>query len=305
MARMTLEMLLMTAIDEPPRLKSEADRLRMQILAQRAAVKTRIEAAERLSFNWKEYLEERRKADEQLTLARAQYKEVLKRTENAALSGQPRLYWFAKSMFAKLRRHSLEYQVSESQQKLSALELAFAKLNSLVGKLGVNPKNKELSHLFNFEDAERASSDHSKVMTELWVRVEQTDREMQKLQKKLANLDVTSANFAALVSGAKTVAGLFPYSRQARIVDSEIMLTSRLPFVGFVNKTKLTAQIEQGEYAAEHAERDLQKVREGIKMASEAAVGGRPTRMTRDWLDYCKTIVCRYDEHFVEPSTHG
>lgn len=291
------------ALEDPQRLKSESERAKQKVLTESTALKTRIEAAERLSLLWKEYSAERKKTEEQLSQARAQYKEVLKRTEAAALSGQPRLYWFAKAMFAKLRRHSLEYQVAEAQHKHAALAGALEQLNLISRKLALSRNADGVSHLFDYDEAERKSAEHSTQMSTHWQSLQKVKDQTQTLQQKLSDIDVTLANSSALIAGPKTSSTVMPETHRPRVVDSEKMLTSRLPFVGFVNKTKLIALVEQGEYAAEHAERDLSKVRDGLKMASEAAVGGRATRMTRDWLEYCKAIVCRYDEQTERPST--
>jgi len=288
--------------DEPQRLRSESEKVRQRILAQTAALKTRVEAAERLSLLWREYCEDRRKTEEYLALARSEYKEVLKRTETAALSGQPRLYWFAKSMFAKLRRHSLEYQVSEAKLKLAALQAARDKLISVVKRMNLDDGT-ALTHLHDFDIAEKLSAEHAHYMAEAFLRSEKLQVETVSVQKKLLELDIILNNATALVAEAAAATSSVREGRSPVVIDSEKMLTSRLPHVGFVNRPKLMALIDQCEYAAEHAEKDLQKVRDGLKCATEAAIGGRPTRTSRDWMDYCRTIVCRYKEQSVEPST--
>jgi hypothetical protein len=295
-------MLMVMVQDEPQRLRSESEKVRQKILAQTAALKTRVESAERLNLLWREYCDERKRTEECLALARTEYKEVLRKTESAALSGQPRLYWFAKSMFSKLRRHSLEYQVSEAKQKLAALHVAREKLVSLVRRMNLDDGT-ALVHLFDFDSAERFSSEHAQFMSEVFERIQNLQSEQSTLQKKILELDITINNATALVAEAASAAGTRSHGKAPAIIDSEKMLTSRLPHVGFVNRPKLLALIDQCEYAAEHAERDLQKVRDGLKCASEAAPGGRLSRTSRDWLEYCRTIVCRYKEQLGEAST--
>jgi hypothetical protein len=296
-------MLMEMVQDEPQRLKSESEKIKSKILANATALKVRVEAAERLSLLWKEYCEERKQTEEQLAIARAQYKDVLKRTEAAALSGQPRLYWFAKSMFAKLRKHSLEYQVTEARSKLEALQDTLEKLTTLARKLGLEKNGKELVHVVDFDASERLSDEHSALMSEVWQRSESIDQENLSLQSKLIELDIKIANSSALVAEAPSSQPRENGIAQPRVVGSDKMLTSRLPHLGFVNKTKLISVTDQSEYAAEHAERDLQKVRDGLRMASDAMVAGRATRTSREWMEYCKTIVCRYNEQTSEVST--
>jgi hypothetical protein len=288
--------------DEPQRLKSESEKIRQKILTQTAALRTRVEAAERLAMPWREYADERKKTDETLALARTEYKEVLKKTESAALSGQPRLYWFAKSMFAKLRRHSLEYQVSEAKLKLAALQDARDRLVSLARRMNLDDRV-SLSNVLEFESAEKLSVEHSNFMAESFQRIQGLQDEQAALLKKILELDIKLTNVASLVAELSAPAGSQGKVKPPVVIDSEKMLTSRLPHVGFVNRPKLLTLIDQCEYAADHAERDLQKVRDAIKSASEAAQGGRLTRTSREWLEYSRAIVCRYNEQPVEALT--
>lgn len=289
--------------EEPQRLKSESEKIKFKILANAPALKVRVEAAERLSLLWRESFEERKQIEEQLARARAQYKDVLKRTEVAALSGQPRLYWFAKSMFAKLRKHSLEYQVTEARSKVEALEETLEKLSILGRKLGLGKNGKDLAHIVDFDASERLSDEHAALMSEAWQRGEGVDQENLSLQSKSIELDIKIANCSALVAEAPNSHPRQNGIAQPRVVESNRMLTSRLPHLGFVNKTKLISVTDQSEYAADHAERDLQKVRDGLRMAADAMAAGRETRTSREWMEYCKTIVYRYNEQSSEPST--
>ena len=299
MSRSTLEMLMAMVQDEPQRLKSESEKLRQKILAQTEALRTRVEAAERLSLPWREYTEERKKTDEALSFARSEYKEVLKKTESAALSGQPRLYWLAKSMFAKLRRHSLEYQVIEAKVKLAALQDARDKLWLIVKRMNLD-EILPCEHIFEFETAEKLSVEHAKQMSDTFQRIRKHREEQETLTKKILEQEIKLTNAMALVVGPTAGSGTVFTAKPPVVIDSDKMLTSRLPHVGFVNRPKLLTLIDQCEYAADHAERDLQKVRDAVKYASDSAMGRRPTRTSREWLEYSRTIVCRYNEQLTE-----
>ncbi|MEY4066232.1 MAG: hypothetical protein RIR26_2440 [Pseudomonadota bacterium] len=285
--------------EEPQLLKSECEKIKNKILAKNEMLKVWLEASGRMAPLWKDYVSERNNIESQLTEARQQYKEVLKRTENAALSGLPRLYWFSKSMFANLRKHSLQYQVNEARYKHEALEAARTRLVALAKTMGLDRSTTTETILSETHLDETQQKAYSDSMTELWRQGEKIETDSQEIRHKLAELEIRITNAASLVVGASAVAN-DTGTGQPLVVENERMLTSRSPYVGFVNKTKLMSLIEQCESAAEHAERDLQKVREGLKMAAESSPAGRVTRATRDWLDYCKAIVTRYEEHNAE-----
>lgn len=290
------------AQEEPTRLKSEADKARLNLCSQSDAMSARIEAAEQLSLSWKEYSIERQKAEEQLNLAKLEYKNVLKRTEAAALSGQPRLYWFAKAMFAKLRRHSLSYQVFEAQAKLDALEASHRRLQNLVKNLRLETTS--IHHLLSDDDAAQSrAAEHADQMADMWQREHVVVRELESWQLKTTELDIKSANAAAAFIGIVRRQESSETKNNPGVVHSEQMLTSRLAHIGFTNKTKLMTLVEEAEFAAEHAEKDLQKVRDGLTTAAQAAVDGKASRMSREWVDYCKGIVRRYFDYGTGSTT--
>ena len=290
------------AQEEPSRLKSEIEKAMHAVNAQSRSLGAQVDAATQLSLSWREYSEEREKVEEQLNLARHEYKTVLKRTEAAALSGQPRLYWFAKAMFAKLRKHSLEYQVFEAKVKLEALESSHQRLRSLFKSLQLNVKQAG-TFLSDDATAEARSSEHSQLMAEVWLRHQAQAVDFERWQRKATELDVASANSGAVIAGVERPMHKNCIQRRPAIVQSEKMLTSQLAHLGFINKSKLLGLVEQSEFAADHAEKDLQKVSEGLRSAAESTIDGKPTRMSREWVDYCKGIVCRYFDHGTETST--
>ncbi|MEY2987122.1 MAG: hypothetical protein RJB13_643 [Pseudomonadota bacterium] len=290
------------AQEEPSRLKSEMERAMLAVSARSQSLAAQVDAAAQMALSWKEYSMEREKVEEQLNLARYEYKTVLKRTEVAALSGQPRLYWFAKAMFAKLRKHSLEYQVFEAKVKLDALESSYQRLLSLQKSLQLDVR--QMGNILTDEaTAETRSTEHSQLMAEVWQQHQAESLELERWQRKAVELDVANANSGAAIAGVTNSKNRSCSQRSPVVVQSEKMLTSKLAHVGFINKTKLLGLVEQSEFAAEHAEKDLQKVREGLRTAADAAVDGKATRMSREWVDYCKSIVCRYFEHDSNAST--
>lgn len=285
--------------EEPQLLKSECEKIKNKILSKNEMLKVWLEASGRLGSLWNEYVSEKNKMEAQLTEARQQYKDVLKKTENGALSGLPRLYWFSKSMFANLRKHSIQYQVNEARFKHESLEAVRMRLVALAKTMGLDRSSTaEVIHSETLLDESQQKA-YSDGMVEVWRQGEKICGESEQIRGKLTELDVRITNASALVVGTSAP---LPESGVPLpvVVENERMLTSRSPYVGFVNKTKLMSLIEQCESAAEHAERDLQKVREGLKMAAESSPAGRVTRATQDWLDYCRAIVCRYDEHTSE-----
>lgn len=290
------------AQEEPARLRAEVEKAILAVNAESQSLGAQVDAAAQLSLSWKEYSMEQQKFEEQLNLARQEYKTVLKRTEVAALSGQPRLYWYAKAMFAKLRKHSLEYQVFEAKAKLDALESAQRRLLSLLKSLQLDVKQAN-TLLTDESRADARSTEHSRQMADVWQRQRSALLDLESWQRKLMELDVAHANSGAVISGVNHAKQSEDSYRQPTIVQSEKMLTSNLAHVGFINKSKLLSLIEQSEFAADHAEKDLQKVRDGLRTAAEATIDGKPTRMSREWVDYCKGIVCRYFDHESVTST--
>lgn len=290
------------AQEEPSRLKSEIERAMLAMNAQSHSLAARVDAAAQMSLSWNEFSIEREKVDDLLALARHEYKTVLKRTEAAALSGQPRLYWFAKAMFAKLRKHSLEYQVFEAKVKLEALEASHQRLLSLLKSLQLDTRQKA-NLLIDEATAETRSVEHSQLMAEVWQLHRAESADLERWQRKTLELDVANANSSAAIAGVAQRKRPVAIQSSPVIVQTEKMLTSQLAHVGFINKSKLLGLVEQSEFAAEHAEKDLQKVREGLRTAAEAAVDGKPTRMSREWVDYCKGIVCRYFDQGTDTST--
>lgn len=293
---------MLMAQEEPLRLKSEVEKAKQVIHAESDSLSAKVDGAAQMSLSWRDFEIEREKVEEQFNHARYEYKTVLKRTESAALSGQPRLYWFAKSMFAQLRKHSLEYQVFEAKTKLEALEASYSRLLGLVKNLRLDVKT-ALSQVVDDAVAKDRSHEHAQTMNEMWERHRSAVTDYENLQRKTTEVDIASANSSAVFAGMPN-SRLAEYSKPTpAIVHSEKMLTSQLAHVGFINKSKLMGLIEQSEFAAEHAERDLQKIRDGLRTAAEAAVDGRATRMSREWVEYCKGIVCRYFEHGTDSST--
>jgi len=291
--------------ENPQQLRSESEKILAKHLRDGSIMALRMDSSSRFARRWLDYNELKRRVEEQLQKSRLHYREVLKKTESAALSGRPRLYWIAKALFAKLRFHSLEYQLAEAQLKQKIISQKRDELAALARRLDVSLKSQLPAEVDDAQMAEQVSREHSSELNAIWDGENKLLQTEQELSQRLLDLELKLANSQALVaesfSSHAHSSGVFA----ARIVDSPAMLTSALPYLGFANKAKLLSLVEQCEYAAEHAERDLEKVREGLCKANEAWVAGRPSRTTREWLDYCRVIVARYAAQLEASSTPG
>jgi hypothetical protein len=296
----SIENLIRRAKESPEELKSESDSLVAENAEKYSYLRLFTETAGRFSEDWTAYESLKNSVDESLLSARRSYKDALKKTEASALHGQPKLYWLAKFLFAKLRKQSLEYQIREAEIKIESLNRAKSELVQTFKKLNSSPNSEFGLLAANAELADSLSRKHSVDLQVEWERCETAMHQNAELAEKAHRAEIEQAVADALVSEMKTFGRHEPHPYTVRKIDSPKMMVSRSAHVGFSNRPRLMVLIERGEHAARHAENDLEKVREGLKLASDAAVDGRATSMSREWLDYCRTIVSRYEE-LAEP----
>ncbi len=292
----SIESLIRRAQENPEQLQSEAEALIAQYLEREGCVRLFTESSDRFAYDWETLVSLRKSVDESLNNARKTYREVLKKTESAGLQGQPKLYWLGKVLFAKLRKQSLQYQIRESEIKIAALKSARDELVDLLKKLQFDSLDENFKLIEDREAAEVLSKKHAVDLQVQWEKSESVTQQNTELAERAERFEIEQAVADALVSEMEAGEGRKLASIHLRKIDSPKMLTSRLPHVGFSNRPKLMTLVEKGEYSAVHAERDLEKVREGIKLAAEAAVQGQATSVTREWLQYCRTIVGRYEQ---------
>ncbi|MEY3902815.1 MAG: hypothetical protein RL189_2121 [Pseudomonadota bacterium] len=295
MASTAIENIINKAKDDPQSVLDDVERLFVERTERHPTLKLLNDSAERFSREWQLVCEMRTQVDEGLLQARKIYREVLKKTESAALLGKPRLYWLAKFLFVDVRKKSLEYQLREADYKIAALNDARARLQLIMSQfnLKVSPENLEL--LNNRESAEARSKKHAVDLQVEWEKASHCSIQNRELRERVEIAEIRQALTEASLTTMLPGTSAEDCSRKLRAIDSPRQLTSALPHVGFSNRIKLMKLIEQSEHAALHAEQDLHKVRDGLACAREAAVDGRTTSVTREWLDYCKTIVSRYE----------
>jgi hypothetical protein len=298
----SIENLIRRAKENPEELKSESDALAAEVAEKFPFIKLFTESSGRFAGEWNQYENLRKSVEESLSSAKKIYKETLKKTEASAQHGQPKLYWLAKALFARLRKQSLEFQIRESEIKIESLNRVKADLKQILSKMnstsGSNCDFEQLASDTNFADS--VSKRHAVDLQVEWERCENAFSKNEELVEKRELAEIEQSVAEALVSEVKSTAFLGSSSAAVRKIDSPRMMVSRLAHVGFSNRPRLMMLIERSEYAARHAEGDLDKVREGLKLAADAAVDGRATSLSREWIDYCRTIVARY-EVLAEP----
>jgi predicted XRE-type DNA-binding protein len=296
MGAASIDNLIKTAQEEPQKIRNVIEDIIRRELSADPALQMFIQTLERFEEQWRAVTDLRSTVDESIISARKHYRELLKKTEASALRGKPRLYWYAKHLFARLRKNSLEYQIQEAEHKIQSLRAAQQALLGLLEKTrtGLNQGIDEL--LANRDIAEQKSRKHAFEIESIRNEFNSCERVNQELRNAFQRMEIKQSVMEAVVREMGFFEGAQEQLAQLRHIDSPRMLTSKLPYVGFSNRPKLKTLIEKSEYAAEHAERDLEKVKEGLKLANEAAVDGRATSVSIDWLAYCKVIVSRYEE---------
>jgi len=292
----SVESLIRRAQENPEQLHSEAEALIAQYLEREDCVRLFTEASDRFEYDWETLVSLRKSVDESLNNARKTYRDVLKKTESAGLQGQPKLYWLGKVLFAKLRKQSLQYQIQESEIKIAALKSARDELVDLLKRVQSDTHAINLRLIEDRDAADVLSKKHAVDLQVQWEKSESASQQKIELAERADRFEIEQAVADAVVSEMQAGEVRKIAKSHLRKIDSPKMLTSRLPHVGFSNRPKLMTLLEKGEYSAAHAERDLDKVREGIKLAAEAAVQGQATSVTREWLQYCRTIVGRYEQ---------
>lgn len=292
----SIEHMIRVAQAHPERMQARADALRSELLEKNPSIKFYTMVSERLNNDWRQFVELRFTIDHLLHGARKLYKDVLKKTESAGLQGHPRLYWLAKSLFSNLRKHSLQYQIKEVELKTTALKVARAELQSLVNRFHIDTNSDVKNLLENRSVAEGKSKKHAVDLQIAWEKVESCVAQNRELKEKIDRLDVQEAVREALVSERDHVSSDCQKKSKVRTIDSPCLLTSRSPYVGFSNRPKLMSIIEQSEYSAQQAEQDLEKVREGLRLAIASSIEGRATSVSFEWIEYCQVIVSRYEQ---------
>jgi hypothetical protein len=296
MVMASLETLLKIAQEHPQDLQVEADALTAEMIENDDVIRMFSDCCERFENDWQQVSALRKSVDESLHNARQLYKAVLKKSESFALQGRPRLYWLAKSLFAQLRRHSLEYQIQEAEAKIHSLQVAKQQLQSLLNRMQTDITEPVSNLLEERENSEMVSRRHGTEMRSLWEQYSGCQSKNSELREKIQRFEIEKAVTEALVSEMSVNRRSNDATVPVRVIDSPKMLTSTLPFLGFSNRPKLKTNVEQAEYAAIYAEKDLEKVRDGVRLANEAAVHGRATSVSIDWINYCRLIVTRYEE---------
>ncbi|NBW80572.1 hypothetical protein EBR21_02350 [bacterium] len=296
MGAASIDNLIKTAQEEPQKIRGLVEDIALGELSEDPALRMFVQTLERFDLQWRTVTDLRATVDESIASARKHYRELLKKTEASALRGRPRLYWYAKHLFARLRKNSLEYQIQEAEHKIQSLRAAQQALAVLLEKTrtGLNQGMEEL--LANRELAEQRSRKHAGEIEQIRIEFSACERANRELTNAYQRMEIKQSVMEAVVREMGFVDGAVEQQSPPRTIDSPRMLTSTLPYVGFSNRPKLKTLIEKSEYAAEHAERDLEKVKDGLKLANEAAVDGRATSVSIDWLAYCKVIVSRYEE---------
>jgi hypothetical protein len=295
MASTAIEDAIKKMKDDPQSVLDDVERLFAVQTQRHPALKLLNDSAERFAREWQMVCELRSRVDEGLLQARKLYREVLKKSESAALLGKPRLYWLAKHLFVDVRKKSLEYQLREADCKIAALNDARARLQMIISQFSIKLSPENLELLNNREWAEAKSKKHAVDLQVEWEKASHCSAQNRELKERAEIADIRQALTDASFTPSGPAASVEESKVMPRTIDSPLQLTSALPYVGFSNRIRLMKLIEQSEHAAMHAEQDLQKVRNGLSCAREAAVDGRTTRVTREWLDYCKTIVSRYE----------
>lgn len=295
MASTAIENIIKKANDDPQSVSDDVERMFAVQTERHPTLKLLNDSAQRFAQDWQSVCDLRSRVDEGLLRARKLYREVLKKAESAALLGKPRLYWLAKFLFVDVRKKSLEYQLHEADCKIAALNDARARLQLIVNQfsLKLSPENSEL--LNDRELAEAKSRKHAVDLQIEWEKASHCSAQNRELKERVEFAEIRRALTDASFSPSGPARSADDGGQKPRTIDSPRQLTSALPHIGFSNRIRLMKLIEQSEHAALHAEQDLQKVRDGLSSAREAAVSGRTTRVTREWLDYCKTIVARYE----------
>ncbi|MFZ9521368.1 MAG: hypothetical protein ACO3A4_12920 [Silvanigrellaceae bacterium] len=296
MGVVSIDSLIKMAQDEPQRVRKVIDELIEHELSSNSSLKMFFETSMRFEEQWRKVSELRLVVDESIIAARKNYRELLKKTEASAMRGSPRLYWFAKQLFSRIRKNSIEYQIAEAEHKLESLRTAQQVLMTLLEKTRTGMNNEVGELLLSRELAEQKSRKHSSEIELIRNEYNTSGTTNLELKNILQRMEIKQSVVEAVVRDLGCIDGPEGQHCQPKTIDSPRMLTSKLPYVGFSNRPKLKTLIEKSEYAAEHAERDLEKVREGLKFANEAAVNGRATSVSIDWLAYCKEIVTRYEE---------
>lgn len=303
MAAASIDKLIQEAQEDPEKLRIEVDALTSDLLEKNSATQIFLDSMDRFSAEWTQVSELRKQVDATLLGAKKTYKETLKKTENSALKGKPRLYWLAKALFATLRRHSLNYQVAEIETKIAALNEARTQLTGLLKRYRVVLSLESAELLTNAEFAESKSRRHAVDLQVEWERLKSSISQREELKEKCEKASVQQAVSDAMITEMAVTTSGVDVNKNMRKIDSPRLLTSQLPYLGFSNRPRLKKLIEQSEYSAQHAEQDLEKVREGLRLAAESSVDGRATSVSLEWLEYCKMIVSRYDQQPISSVT--
>lgn len=296
MCAASIENYIKACQENPQSIIAEAENLFAQKTASRSMLNVFYFLSERFAKSWLEVESLRKGVDEGLARSRKIYRDAMKRTESLALQGKPRLYWMAKLLFASLRKHSVEYQLREAEIKLDALKQARNSLLEVARSHRIHVSAESEQLLNSRESAELKSKKHAMDLSAEWNKLFTAMERNRKLKEQMEMMDIRQSISDAAVNGLM-VSDLPKYSgSQVRTIDSPRLMTSKLPYVGFSNRPRLMTLVEQSEYSAHHAEQDLEKVREGLRCANEAAVGGRATRVSLEWIEYCRVIVSRYEQ---------
>lgn len=295
MASTAIENLIKKASEDPQSVTDDVERLFAEQTGRHPTLKLLNDSVQRFAGDWQSVCELRSRVDEGLLRARKLYREVLKKTESAALLGKPRLYWLAKFLFVDVRRKSLEYQLCEADCKIAALNDARARLQSIMNQFSLRSSPEKLELLNDRDLAEAKSRKHAVDLQVEWEKASHCSAQNRELKERVELAEIRKALVDASFNACGPERSADDGGQKPRAIDSPRQLTSALPHLGFSNRIRLMKLIEQSEHAALHAEQDLEKVRDGLSAAREAAVSGRTTRVTREWLDYCKTIVSRYE----------
>ncbi|NBX18477.1 MAG: hypothetical protein EBR09_14060 [Proteobacteria bacterium] len=298
----SIESIIGRAKESPDELKTACDSAAAESKLKFVCLDLFAGCAERFDGDWSSYDSLKKSVDESLLEARKLYKETLKKTEASALHGKPKLYWLAKYLFAKLRKQSLEYQIKEAEIKIESLVRMKTELTQILKKMTSGGSTYSVFDqlVSDSEFSEAVSKKHAVDLHVEWERFETAMQQNEELTEKGRRHEIEQSVADALVSGIKSSGPVCTLSRPVRKVDSPKMLLSRLAHVGFANRPRLKMLIERGEHSARHAEVDLDKVREGLRLAAEASVDGRATSMSREWIEYCRSIAARYEE-LAEP----
>lgn len=295
MAVSSIENLIRMARDEPEKLTADLDLAIEEKLVANESIRLIAAASEKFASDWAKVCALRGVVEESLSHARKLYRDVLKKTEVAARHGRPRLYWLAKALFSGSRRQSLEYQIREAEIKIAALQGARAELAKILVECRPIPNDETQQLLSDREFSEHRTKRHAVDLQVAWEKYETCLKMNQELNDRAERQEIQRAVSDAVVCEVALTQGTPTLTSSLRKIDSPRMLLSKLPHVGFANRPRLMSALEQSEYAAEHAENDLEKVREGLRLANEAAVEGRASSLSVEWLEYCRSIVSRYE----------